>query len=605
MDSKNPSVSKKESLAHLDVIDMNILKELPEAKHPRITNKKKIMLTLLVVFSITVVVGIIPLTIFLMKRGKFEVDSYRETQYDLLVKPTILVSSHNKVSTTHDSFHVTLFALDMEGEKYRFLITNASMEIRHINSTNVPLKSDYFIYLELESNSGKILMSKYKEELFEQSTVNLLIGITQVFVVDQDSEMENSSNCKKKYKDGNECSLNSKRKFDEYTLFEKFESSNNDASENDAEYENSATTWVNNNGKVEKCEIKGWFSKKLDSESPDDKINFNVSASVEVANSYKLEKSQVNQLNKLVEDLPEVNQKRDYNTTTYDEFTEDNEDDDADDDYDDDDDDENHEEIEDDFHENLFILDDDRSLNNGEERKLMSSPFNFDYFTFYSIPFKLSNIIYSKIDEKNKVWLCGIHKFVFSQIEVKLLKKDFCISSHLATPVARKKVKKLVQKKSSKNYLTQITFSVFTFKLDGKVKVKDTPYLETTYDNNLNLYTKLDVNCKITVKVTGEAKSGASKAGITFKNTMESYLGDFMFYYNSPFYALVETDRSHKASFEIWIKKLGLDAQCFDIFGVNICLPTFVYNKKKIVYEEDFAYEYFPVETIYGSSFTS
>lgn len=310
MDIKYPSGTQEIDKVNLKVLDENSDKKFPEEEQPEFTKRKKGLLVLLVVLSLCLIVGIVPLTLYLIRRDKINVDSYRETQYDLLVKPSITITTGQKFSTTHDSFHVTLFALDMEGDKYRFLVTNASMETEHVNSVNVSLKPDYFIYLELESSSGKILMSKYKKEMFEESTINLLTGVTQVFTVDQDSDYGDSSNCKKKYKDGYECSQNSRKQDGAYTLYEKYESSNNDASENDAVYENRATTWVNENGKVEKCEVKGWYSKLLDSEKPDEKMNFNVSATIDIANSFKLDKSQISQLNEIVKELPEVEKKK-------------------------------------------------------------------------------------------------------------------------------------------------------------------------------------------------------------------------------------------------------------------------------------------------------
>ena len=111
--------------------------------------------------------------------------------------------------------YLTFFALDMVGDKYRFLLTNASTQESHFNSTQGELKSDYFMYLEIESKTGKILEARYNNE----SNVNLYTGIMQAFVVDQDSEWEYSYQCKKTYKDGQECSKNSKKQANGYTLF--------------------------------------------------------------------------------------------------------------------------------------------------------------------------------------------------------------------------------------------------------------------------------------------------------------------------------------------------------------------------------------------------
>ncbi|OMJ83551.1 hypothetical protein SteCoe_15520 [Stentor coeruleus] len=571
---------------------------------PKYTKKKKVFVISLVVLGLCIIAGIVPLTLYLIKLGKLKIDSYHETQYDLLIKPTISVLKGQRTSTTHDSFHISLFALDMEGDKYRFLVTNASIEIGFVNKTKVSIKSDYFIYLELESNSGKILLLKYKEEMLEESTVKFLTGVTQVFVVDQDSEREYPSECKKKYKDGYECSQNSRRKEGTYFVYEKYESSDNDFSENQADYQSRATTWVNQNGKVEKCEIKGWFSKTVDKENLNEKANFNVSASVEVASSYKLDKSQINKLNDIVKDLPEVKLKRDFNMTTYDEFIDDDE---ADQDEEAGQDEED--EKDDEFNQDMFIVSDDNDDNDNRaligrgERRLFSESFTSDYFSFYSIPFKLNSYVYSAYDENLRAWFCGIHRFAFGDIELKIIKKDFCLSSHGSSQTKRKKIKKWIKKRSMKKYIATTSFSIFTFSLYAKVKVKGTPYLEVYYNTYGNTVTNVEVESKITVSITGEASVLVAKGGITFKNTMKSVIENYMVGYYSPFSAYVSLDKSLEATFEIWVKYLELDYECFDIFGIEICLPTVEYSKKKIIYDEDYGYSYYEPELIFSENF--
>ena len=587
-------VSPDSTIPHPEASSLKI----DESPSPTINKSKfslsgKSKICLVVSVMVFLALGITLLVIFLT-RPDTKIQEYKETQYEALVRTNVTVFSGNRSSTTSDSFYITFFALDMVGDKYRFLLTNASTQESTFNSTQGELKSDYFMYLELESKTGKVLETRYKKTSFDESTVNLLTGIMQVFVVDQDSEWEISYQCKKKYKDGQECSKNSKKQVPGYTLFERKESSSDRHSDSDADFEHRSTTWLNKEGRVEKSSFNGWYSKSLEKSKSEEKVSFNVSAIAEIISENKLSNSNLNELKKILRELPHVRQSPDYTKTNYNTFHNDETPDEED------------NEPEEDIPENLIKENTQRSLTSREEngRSLFYETNSYNYFSFYAIPFYFNSILYSSYDENGKAWFCGIHRFEFGDISAKLIKKDFCLSSNGVSPMKRKKIKKWKQEGSAKAFLFRESFSIFTFSLYGKVKVKNTPYISTYYDTNYNLTTKVEIISKISVSVTGEAKVGVAKSGLTFKNTMESNINDYMIGYSSPFMTGVSLDKSLEANFEIWIKYFTLGSDCWMIFGIQLCLPTIEYSKKKTLYEEIYHYTYYDRVYIFQSEFS-
>ena len=559
----------------------------------------KFKIYLLVSIMIFLALGVTLLAIFL-KNPDIKVHEYKKTQYEALVRTNVTVLSKSKSSTTSDSFYLTFFALDMVGDKYRFLLTNASTHETTFNSSLGELKSDYFMYLELESKTGKILETRYKEESFDEKTVNLLTGIMQVFVVDQDSEWEYAYHCKKKYEEWQKCSKNSKKQASEYILFERKESSSDRLSKSDSEFEHSSTTWLNKEGKVEKSSFNGWYSKSLDQSNPDEKISFNVSATAKIISETNLNDSDLYEFENILNDLPHVNQSSDYKIAKFDTFLEDNtpEEDDNEPEGD-----EN--EPEEDFPENLIKESIDRKLTSDEENEysLFYETNNYKFFSFYDIPLRLNSILYSVFDENFKAWFCIIHRLKYGDISMKLIKKDFCLSSNEASPRERKKIKKWVRKVRAKAYLLVEKFSIFTFRLYGEVKVKNTPHLSVYYNDDGNIATNGEIVSKISVSITGEVSVGIAKCGLTFKNTMASNINNLMTGYYPSFMTYVSLDKSLEANFEIWIKYLTLGYDCWKIFGIKICLPTIEYSDKKTLYEETYDYHYYDREYIFQMEF--
>ena len=547
-----------------------------------LSRKKKIGLLLLILVCLSLVI-ILPILYFM--KGETKVEEYKETQYNLLVSSEITVLSGSKSSTTYDKFNVIFFALDMIGDKYRILLTKGSFEEESFNSSSVPLKPDYFIYLELESRTGKILEAKYKKDFYDENSINMLIGITQVFVVDQDSEWEYSTQCKKTGTKTNQCTHNSKKNDGASVMFQRKQSSS-DNSDDNAEFEHTSSTWVDKDGKVEKSNIGGWFSKVVDDENKE-KINFNVSASVVILSRSKIARDNLDELNYIVEALPVGNQSTSSNRLEAGEYhqIQNTPDDDE------------PKEIP-----NL-MKPDDRMLADNDDRMLFDQVVSYKYFNFYSIPFYLNSRLYSSTDSNGRAWFCGIHRFEFGGISLKLLKTDFCLSSNLASISSKKKISDWATEGSQTVYLYKQTFSIFTFKLYGKVKINNTPYVQVYYNTKGNTVTNVIVETKISVSVTGEASAGVAKGGLTFSNSMTSNINDYMVGYQYPFSAFVSLDRSLDFTFEIWVKYLKLGSSCYTLFGIKICLPTFKYSSSVTLYKEKFDYKYYQPEFIFSLAF--
>ena len=556
-------------------------------KKSKFVLSKRMKIGLLILILVCICLAIALPIIYFMK-DETKVQEYRETQYNLLVRSEITVQSGGKLTTTFDNYNVIFFALDMKGDKYRILLTKGSLEEKSLNFTSVPLKPDYFIYLELDSKSAKILEARYKKNYYDDSSINMLIGITQVFVVDQESEWEYSSQCKKTGTKTNQCTHNSKTQVGSKVHFQRKQSSEDRLDDDDSEYEHTSNTWVDSDGKVEKSQISGWYSKAV-SDNKNEKINFNVSATVVILSTSKIQRNDLDELNDIVEALPVANQSinsKRFHAGKYErvESPPDNEENDK---------------------EGLqnIIETNGRMLASGDERMLFDKAVSYQYFKIFKTPFYINSRLYSATDKNKRSWFCGIHRFEFGGISLKLLKNDICLSSHNSKVFSKMKMSDFVQEGSQKVYFYKQKFNIFTFDVYATVKVKNTPYVQTYYNTKGNTVTNVDIDSQISVLITGEGSSGASKAGLDFTISMKSNIDDYMVGYSSPFSALVSLDKSIEGSFEIWVTNLKIGADCYTLFGAKVCLPAFEYKKKKSTYKEKLDYKYYQTEFIFNLAF--
>ena len=294
----------------------------PRLKKQKIwsTMKCKIMLAGFIIV-VTICLGVI-LPIMLHK-GSTKVESYKETQYNLAVKTDITTTIGNLTTITHDDFRVTFFAVDMKGEKYRLVLSKGSFGNSEGQASLGSAPSSIFIYLELNSKDGKILLSKYNETALDEYTINLLLGIAQYFVVDQESSWDVSMECKDKYANGQGCTYNSKKKENGKTIFKKYErSQDSGVNENDMLFEHTATTEVDEKGKVRRIETQGTYLKKVGSDGKSSDIEFKLEAHIEIMSESKLSKDKIQELYKIVKDLPKSSPKKTFQKIYYKDFFE-------------------------------------------------------------------------------------------------------------------------------------------------------------------------------------------------------------------------------------------------------------------------------------------
>jgi hypothetical protein len=457
--------------------------------------KRKCTLTrfqkvLIIVIPILLVIGLgIFLPIWIRKKDN-KVDSYEETQYNLIIKTEITTTVNNSTTTTHDDFRATFFALDMQGEKYRLLVSKGSFESNQEHQSLGSVPSDIFIYLEASSKDGKILLSKYKNTTLDEYTINLLTGITQYFVVDQESSWDYSSDCKGNFKKGQGCSYNSKQSDGDSTVYYKYEKSDDQDIADDIEYEHHARTKLNKEGKVDKVELKGNFKNTFDYGEKSSKIEFHVKAHVEVLSSDDLTKDQIKELNQIADQLPQADQKKTYSKASFNDFEE-----------------EIGDNIEDEnLPESLKLSNPKRELsqnNNDMRRSLFYSTKNYEFLKYFDESFYLDTSLIKYKDDDYRYWLCAEHRYLFGPLELKLLKNIVCFSSHYSKNYEKSKVKSLSYKGDAKKYIDTVTFSIFTIKLTAKVKVDNTPYFQVYYNTYKNTVANLSTKSKISISITG------------------------------------------------------------------------------------------------------
>ena len=556
-----------------------------KASKPKISRMKLMLIILAVILSLASL--IVCIVLFLGADKGTKIDEYQETQYTLKVKTTITSKVGTSTTSNHDSLDMTIFSLDMKGQKYNLLIVNGVYTYDEQDTSLGSAPDDIFMSFDVSKN-GEILESRYFQNKFSNETVTLMTGIIQAFVVDQDSEFEVDSECKKTKKGSTECTKNSKYKEGKKTSFKRQGRDKESSNDSEEELEYTTHTLINEHGKVEGSKIEGKFYKIYKHDDEQEQVEFEVKADIIVVSSTKLTEEQIKVLNEIDKKLPEVEfeskqkQKKFINEVT----EEPNEIDDSD------------------FPESLSLPSHlKRSLSKGYERSLFDNTFNNTYFSIYDLPFYLYSRIYSTYDKNNKYWVCGIHRFYFKPIDIKLLSTDFCISSNLVKVSPKTAQKKLAQIATLKAYVYTVKFSIFTIALSAKIDVNSLPFLETYLNKDVNTVTKLNIVAVIAVTIAGEATVGVSKAGVTFTNSIKSNVNDYMVGYKAPFSALASLDKSFEGKFQIWVKNVILLKSCYNIFGIIFCIPSVSYSDKVSLFTQVYTYKYYPEEQIFYSAF--
>ena len=54
---------------------------------------------------------------------------------------------------------------------------------------------------------------------------------------------------------------------------------------------------------------------------------------------------------------------------------------------------------------------------------------------------------------------------------------------------------------------------------------------------------------------------------------------------------------------EIWVTNLKIGADCYQLFGLKVCLPAFEYKNKKSTYKEKTDNKYYQTEYIFSLAF--
>ena len=586
---KSPSTSNQSDEINQDsqVLECDHGKTIPRNGLCKTSKKKFIIGSILIFLAISISVI---LAVVLTRSETTNVDEYQETQYTLKVKTTMTSHAKDEASTTHDELDMTIFALDMKGEKYTLMILNGAFNDKPQESNLGEAPPTLFMSFDV-SKSGEILESRYFKANFTDEITTLLSGIVQAFVVDQDSEFDVESECKKTKKGSTQCTRNSKHKQEHKTMFQKKGKNEEFGDDEDEKLEHTSQTWVGEHGKLEKTEIKGKYQKKFKNQDGEGQMDFDLKAEVIIVSAEKLTSVQVNELKEIDSKLPEVNEKSEYKTKTlinevkYDETSD---------------------EEEPDLPPYLSTnLNQSRELSQSDDqgRSLFDNSFSYLYFSTFEIPFHINSRMYSGYDNTYKFWTCGVHRFKFSTLEMMLLKTDFCISSNKVIPGLKFTVPAWSQSLTLKAYLTQVKFSIFSVLLYSTVTVKSLPTVQTYLNTFGNVVTKMNIAAAITVSISGQSTNGVSKGGVTLNSLMKSNVNDYMVGYNSPFYAYMFVDKSFQADYQIWVQSLTITKTCYNILTVNMCFPDVKYSTIAYLVKQTVAYQYYPEQLLFSAVF--
>ena len=574
-------LESKELTGH-EGIENNPIQKTDVRKTQSLTSKS---IFIVILACTSAIILTVVLSWYFTRNDNSKVDEYQETQYLIKVETEITTIVGTKTTSTNDIIDMTIFALDMKGQKYNLMIVNG-IESEDSGGSADSNPADIFMSFDVSKN-GEILESRYFQDKFSNETITLFTGVIQAFVVDQDSEFEVDSECKKTKKGSTECTNNSKHKEGKKTLYQKYGKSKDETEDSNEYLDYKTKTLINEHGKVEGSKIEGKFTKKYKNQGKE-QFDFEVKTNIIVISSKKLTEEQIKTLNEINKELPEVEceseqkQKKVINEMT----VEPNEFDDS----------ELPESLSDSLHHQ-------RSLSKDDERSLFDNTISYTYFSSYDLPFYLNTRMYSKYDSNYKFWVCGIHRFVFGSIEMQLLNTDFCISSNKIKKVPRTVVSKWSQKASLKAYIYIVKFSIFTINLYAEVSVNNVPYIEAYHNSLRNMVTKMNVVASISVSVTGETTVGVAKGGVTFTNLIKSNINDYMEGLFTPFYAYFSLDKSLEGQSQIWVKYLTLSTNCYIVFGITFCIADVTYSSKASLFTETYAYTYYPVQQLFYKYF--
>lgn len=314
-------------------------------------------------------------------------------------------------------------------------------------------------------------------------------------------------------------------------------------------------------------------------------------AHIEILSDSKLTKNQTQELYQIVKDLPESKPQKTFEKKYYKDFYE----------YIDI---ENQEEEDEPLPEGFKLIDPNRNLNelsgHTNDRALFDKIISYKYLNIYSITFWLDSRLYTGYDNDGRYWYCCNHQYDFDSISLSAIKSGVCMSSNRVKTQGKSKLKKYAVKGEAKSYLDTVNFGIFTIKLTGKVKVENTPYFQVYLNTYSNTVANLLIQSKVSISITGEASSGKAKCGVEYKNKMTSDLNDYMIGYDSPFVAYSKVQKTLEGSFEVWVKKVYIEPDCYDIFGIQLCTDGVSKSSKKTVFKSELDYEEYPaVDLLY------
>lgn len=561
----------------------------PPEDQPKRTTKKKILIfgvPILIIASVTTIICLVILKDKLNQKA--HVDEYQETQYTLDVNTTIQSKVGKEYTSSHSQMQITIFALDMEGDIYRLMIADGAFSNQGDNFTLNSAPSDIFMSFKGTKN-GEILQTNYNKSFISNENANFLAGIIQAFVVDQDSEFEVNSKCKKSQKGSTQCTANNKINEGKSTLFKKQSQKDSKAEISQEKYKFTSKTWINN-GKIQKSSIEGVFLKKFNLDISEIELEFNMKADIKVVSSSKLNKDQLTVLNRICNQLPETElDNKMKKKETINKIIESKK-----------------KEFDSNLPSSLFdnsllgrqLVEDDE-----HRRKLFDTIVTDFFFSLFQVPFNLTTRMLSGYDKYYRYWFCPYHAFKFGKIELTATNGYPCISSHQVLTSPMVYVPSFAQNASFQAYLSTFNLGGLTINMSAFVRVESTPYIQSYFNVYGDTVTKFLIMNKITVIVAGNATDGKAKVGANISCLVKSNITDYMVGSYFPFSAHMYIDKSIQGNVSVSFQFVTNTRKCYDFLGTPFCVKEMKSTDALVLYSQPLTYQYFPEYRVFYSRF--
>ena len=576
---------EKKSLRRSSTI--NSLSDTSQSKANSSPRNKKLIFGILAILAMAISAAVY-FGIHYSKNEKTEINEYQETQYSLDINTTITTYLGEKYTTSHSQSSITIFGLGIEGNIYNLMIVDGALTGETNTSSLSSVPKNIFMSFKV-SKSGEILQSNYYKTVISSEDSNFLSGVIKAFVVDQDSEFEVESNCKKTAKGSTECTKNSKVKEGKTTMFKKHLNKNEESGMNQEKYGYTTKTWIKH-GKIEKSSIDGAFSKKIEIGASDTEIKFHMKADIKIISTSNISKEKLYILNEINSQLPEVEteeyvDKKIIFNQVYDE---------------------KNEKIDSDLPPS--VLDDSlvgRQLNQIDEnrRSLIDTNINEFFLSLFEVPLNLTTRILTGYDRYYQWWYCPTHILQFGPIVIPLISVNPCISSN-KVPVSPLRSLPSWSKNTTVNaIIATFQLSIFKISMSASVRVETTPYVQSYLNINGNTVTKFPIYTKITMNITGNATNGLAKVGAQVSCLVNSNITDYMTGFNSPFSAQLFLDKSFSGSVYLFFQFVSNPKQCYDFLGASICVKNLTNADKIQTGSGPIPYRYYPETRIFYSPF--